>query len=204
MTVSFLRSIGLLLILLALVGCRESEQGRNIFYEAGVYKGRNPDVPLASDVRNALRLRAITAAKPTEGGGATRPPSMAWDHLPPVSQRKPLSNRNTAFKPHLWKYWRHAWPYLRCDDQRARSGRDLLNLSERLRESKTELTQAKRKNLPAAEIDSLQKRAQEHTAQYEEGLHRSELPCPDHSGGRESKDLDTRLRQRIERQSTLK
>ncbi len=47
----------LLVVSLALPGCRESEQGRVLLFEKGSYLGK-PDTPISTEARRALRQRS--------------------------------------------------------------------------------------------------------------------------------------------------
>ncbi len=46
----------LLVLTLALLGCREDEQGRVLLYQKGTYLGA-PDTPTSEETRDALRTR---------------------------------------------------------------------------------------------------------------------------------------------------
>lgn len=83
------------LVALALAGCRQNEQGRVLWYQAGVFKGHNPDKPLSAADLAQIRERTMNQSGGGIGGGSmgisgasganVRLPA---DVRPPASQSK--------------------------------------------------------------------------------------------------------------------
>ena len=177
----FPRHALLLLIPLALAGCRESEQGRTVYYEPGVYKGRSDDPPLTQEQRDALRLRAKNAARPPSGGGPARPPSMAWQSLPEVSKRKPVSDRNTVYFGRFRTYWRPIWPYLRCAEERQRNESRLRAVEAKIDQVRGELATAESLPASATRLRELEAEVRRQMQARNEFQGLIDRPCPDYA-----------------------
>ena len=92
-----LKSTGLAcLVLLALAGCREEEQGRPLDYEPGVYPGDKPSTPLSEETLSELRQRALQQGGVPAGGAVGAGGQTTGDDVrPPASEAdKALEERS--------------------------------------------------------------------------------------------------------------
>lgn len=82
------------IVALALVGCRQSEQGRVLWYQQGVMKGANPSKPLSQADLAQLRQRTQIQAEGGIGSSSEGVSGMVGGGLLAGSSVRPPAQNN--------------------------------------------------------------------------------------------------------------